>query len=329
MRVYKKTKEYIKPTSDSIQLLFNSQKMKHPKIWGFFLLILFPLKLLLILIFYLIWKPLELVLAIFRKIITDPMYWGFIFAPLFTLLYKFLIDYSLTEWLFPNGFANDSITIQSYVEWLGILYGFLISMIFVRAWERADGVTSSLAREAQAVAILIDNVQSISAKSPIGVVASRNRIIRGIKGYVDHAENLYSIEHADVNQKLVGDKKLDEIGREIKINFESRKKYAFLKLNQNIREIIDARDERIQISKLRIPNVIWMLLLVSSFLWLILFLFIRFDNNWIGYALVFGVAFIVITTITTILVFNEPTRIEWNDPSGSWKRLKSKVLSNS
>jgi len=307
-----------------IKVFVVTAREDHPKSWIIWLLIFYPARFLLKLFFGVLKKILGFVIAVLWKIVSDPTYSGLVWALLYTLFYKVIIDSNIEGRLFLNGFQNDSIIMRNYIDWIGIVYGFLVSMIFVRVWERVDTVSRSVSKEARALTILIDRVHSMSLSSSDILVSSRDGILLRINDYINHVEETYASEHENENQRLAGDKKLEEIERVIKARIETKKKYASLDLSQSVRDVMSARDERIYVAKLHMPAAVWLLLLVSSLLWSFLFMFINFDNRWMGYILFFGVAFIVATIITTILAFNTPVRIEWNDPSSSWKTLKSK-----
>ena len=69
----------------------------------------------------------------------------------------------------------------------------------------------------------------------------------------------------------------------------------------------------------------WWLLFTTSILWLSAFLPVSFENNTAGYILIGGIIFIVVTTLVTIITFNEPTQLELNDVSQSWNLVRSKL----
>lgn len=308
--------------------IINNMRRKNPKLWGVIQFVLLPIKLIFATANYVIFKPLLFVISMIYKITSDPTYLGLIVAPTFTFTYKWVIDHELFVILFPpNGIHSDLEIIRNYIDWVGILYGFLVSMILVRAWDRANIVSRSLAREAKEILILIEIFESLNQKPSTQEAKSKDKIISFLKDYVERTEKLYNSEYMNADQKLEGDKKLFQVRIETKRIFEAKAKYSNVGFEQAFQRIIEAREQRIENAQLRYPVVIWVLLLASSLLWLALFTFMTFATASIGYFFFFCVSFIVGTIIGIILVFNEPTQINWNDLSGSWKKLKLKVSS--
>lgn len=260
------------------------------------------------------------------RIIFNPVFWVILTSLTVATLYEVILQYDyVIVFLFPKGLNNDSQTMKEFIGWLGIPYSFLISMTFLRAWERADHVSSSLRKEAQAIATLFEVVSAISADSDNELINSKRIIVSDIKGYIKHVEDTYNTEHEDLSHKQKGDNQLEVLESSVATKFHTKPELVHLKLDQKIKDIMSARKERLLNSKERMPTIIWSLLLASSVLWLILFIFVSFDSLWLGFVLIFGTSFIVITVIVTILLFNEPTDIRWNDISKSWKKLKTKV----
>lgn len=258
-------------------------------------------------------------------VVNAPIFAGITFSLLITLLYKLTLDLNLMKIL---GLENDITTMQGFIEWLGIPYSFIISMIFVRAWERADSIGNSIMKETHAISVFFDKICSIPIDSSPEVLAAKSKFISNIYDYMKFVDDNYSIEHKNPDRKVKGDEKLIEIKQEVKLRFETKAENLHLQLIQSIDDVMSARSDRLLNSNLRVQSSVWMLLLVSSLLWLAPFIFIVFHNLWLGYLLFGSITFIVVMTLITIYFFNRPTHILWNDTSKSWEALRTKVTAS-
>lgn len=262
---------------------------------------------------------------IIAAIIYNPVTWSITFSLTIALLYKLVLQYHIINFILPQRMIDGFPTVQQFINWLGIPYSFLISMALLRAWERADEISNLLRNEAHSIAVLVDSIQMTIENSDIKTTDRKQKLLLSIEDYVNHVENAYDSEYEDLFFKNQGDKllkKIEFVYREL-----SELESSATKSDQKLLDVIVARKERIGEAKGRMPAIFWSLLMSTSILWLFLFLSVSFDDPWLGFVLIFGVTFIVSTIIITILLFNEPTSIQWNDISESWKRLRAKIIS--
>jgi hypothetical protein len=96
------------------------------------------------------------------------------------------------------------------------------------------------------------------------------------------------------------------------------------KMAEIIKDLIILRNNRF-INYQPLSSYMWVLLLVTSFLWVVTFLFVDFQGNYWGYAMVYGIMFIAVTIVVTITNFNDPRKLEWDDLSGSWEAILIKI----
>jgi hypothetical protein len=85
--------------------------------------------------------------------------------------------------------------------------------------------------------------------------------------------------------------------------------------------MIDERGDRLSHSRQRIPFPVLVLSIVASFIWLIPFFALDFQNRGLGGAFVSGVTFIVVSIILIIIDLDDPVTGTWIVDLDSWEEL--------
>lgn len=228
---------------------------------------------------------------------------------------------ALSNWVRNTNVQNSSI-LQSFTDWLGVPYSILASMILIRVWEKVDEMTTSLDKEALMASTLFDIVQAPHREIKLEL---RDKIIPGIKDYVRHIQQHYSSEYKNTNQKLLGDQILNDIENIVKSKATINDDQVWAsRISSAIDNLITSRKNRFSNFK-PLSAYMWTLLLVASLLWLSTFLSVDFQSSFLSYFLIYGIIFIVTTIIVTVSNFNNPSKLEWDDVSGSWLALQKKI----
>ena len=222
-------------------------------------------------------------------------------------------------------FIYNSETAQKSIEWVGVLYSLLISMILIRAWERLENTGKLLAQEAYTLAQLFDSVCTIPEMLSPDAVPDLQKVKSLIRDYVYYVEEQYDAEYRDSTKELIGSKKIDAIKQETEILSNANPAIVAVNLPEKLGDLLVARRIRLHNSKVRMPFPISVLLYVSSIFWLGLFASVKFDNIPLTYIFIGCITFIVLTITNSVVFFYEPINIKLNDISGSWKELKSKL----
>lgn len=187
---------------------------------------------------------------------------------------------------------------ENFIEWFGILYGFLMPLILVRVWEQFDEIEREFDKEADAVKILTENLRLLHSTNSKHV----ETIIEILVRYIEHVREKYKFEASDRAVRSIGDKIL----REIRINFKDlihpekgkRKEPDSLiaELIKQLDNIIDVRGDRISLSNERLFDVLRTISLVTSIMFLVPFYFVGFapGTGLLENSLIFGVTILVI-----------------------------------
>jgi hypothetical protein len=90
--------------------------------------------------------------------------------------------------------------IANFIEWFGVLYGLLLPLILVRAWEQLDDIDREFDREADAVKVLYEDLFFLSGER----ATFGKRIAALLHDYVVHVMDKYPSE-----TKRLGDENVD------------------------------------------------------------------------------------------------------------------------
>ncbi|MEE4311165.1 MAG: DUF4239 domain-containing protein [candidate division KSB1 bacterium] len=219
--------------------------------------------------------------------------------------------------------GRDMEVIQNFIEWFGVPYGLLIALVLVNVWAQYDIVDREFDREADAFAMMFHTVFLIQTADK-KLLKYKNEVMEMIGEYVKHVLSTHKVEHNNPDVKKKGDNYLlkirDTIG-EI-INFE---KHGFLEseLLGKLFEVMDVRGDRISHSLQRMPKTVWFLSLLSSIIWLIPFYGLHFENTWVGFVLISGVTFIVVSFLAIIRDLDDPFSGTWGICLDSWEELEN------
>jgi hypothetical protein len=145
-------------------------------------------------------------------------------------------------------------------------------------------------------------------------------ITKEISNYIDHVIDNYRTEHLDRNYRNTGNEILERIG--INIGLLSSK--GIIKdplidqLFRSLSEALDVRGDRILHSKQRIPGIMRLVAVVSSFIWLLSFFGLVIQDTLVSIALVGGTTFVIIMVLGIVNDLDNPFDGTWNVNVDDW-----------
>lgn len=241
-----------------------------------------------------------------------------------------LVDGSIKDGRFLS--LADKQLAMNFVEWFGVLYGFLLPTILVRVWEQFDAIDNVLDREADAIESLIGDLLLLDSNH----TAFRRKVLDSLLSYCQNVLDLVEGKIDTMREKEAGNEILKEIrGYYISIfrgkNGEVQeadilKNELLLQLNN----ITDSRGDRISLSTQRLFESLNLIAVTTSIVWLVPFYFLYFQNEQTGEALslgVFGwllvisVTFLVIIILSIIDDLDKPFDGFWRVNVDAWNEL--------
>lgn len=254
--------------------------------------------------------------------------------------------FQIIGWKFESPIGEDWF-ISNFVEWFGVLYGILLPLILVKAWEQLDAIDREFDREADTAKILYKDLEYLS-DLPGKFKKVGDEITKLLYDYVVHVINNYKNEtkQSDDNNKSknAGDKILDEMRGKFKvlIHSDTRKngvsETLINELLEKLNELVDNRGDRISHASQRLFENLHTIALITSVIFLIPFYFagpIYFSTS-IGLpyfylldtALILSVTFLVIYIYMIIEDLDEPFEGVKKITDDSWQLLLREMESD-
>ncbi len=218
--------------------------------------------------------------------------------------------------------------VGNFIEWFGVLYGFLLPLILVRAWEQFDAIDREFDKEADTVNTFYEDVNLLG-----GETIDRKSVLESLLAYVNHVIENYPWEADDRTLQTKGDDYLKKI-REgyfkiVHSAFISQKEGEILatELLHQLNAIIDIRGDRIGLCNQRLFESLRFVALIASVIFVVPFYFVKFNQTYgiLDSFLVFGVIFLVIFILSTIEDLDEPFYGSWRISNEPWLRLHEEI----
>jgi hypothetical protein len=233
---------------------------------------------------------------------------------------------------------------SGFIEWFGVLYGILLPLILVRAWEQLDDIDREFDREADTVKILYSDLSFLRLNKSKHI----ETIFRLLQEYVVHVINNYRYEVKDPikenklysgskkSPKVQGDEILENVRWEIKIllhsNILKAKEVEVLipELIGKLNDIVDIRGDRIAYASQRLFESLRVVVLITSIVFVLPFYFVGFSaqSTYLDNILVTSVTFLVIFIYILIEDFDEPFGGTWKISDDSWKSILYDMVSS-
>lgn len=267
-----------------------------------------------------------------RKIANyKPFFVALAYSPWLILLYLYISTYSKSLG------KHDLDTIQNFIEWFGTAYSLLLALVLVNVWNQFDTLNREFDREVDAIATLYQTTKYAQTFIENGeneltegrgvevaeIRASFQLIINKIEKYIRHVVKKYQDEHILIQQRRNGEKILESIGREISsIAYKQIIIEALIaELYKSLNEALDVRGDRISRAKQSIPQTIWLVAFISSFVWLLPFFALNIGDHVVSGILTGGAAFVIVVVFFIINDLGNPFYGTWNIDIASWRDL--------
>ncbi|HLP81679.1 MAG TPA: DUF4239 domain-containing protein [Nitrosomonas sp.] len=226
---------------------------------------------------------------------------------------------------------------REFIEWFGVLYGFLLPQILVRVWEQFDEIDNLFDSEADAIKILAEDLALMLSDFS----ETRTKILKKLKQYAEHVCEHHADESKFATPTAEGESKKDIGANYLK---EIRNLYREIihptgsqfevhplisELLRELNSIIDLRGDRISRSSERLYESLRLLSIITSIIWLIPFYYLYYTDNaggnlplgLFGWLLVIAVTFLVIIILTIIDDLDNPFDGYWKINISSWEKL--------
>jgi len=259
-----------------------------------------------------------------------------IHIPLWIFIAK---EFELLFQLFGKPFASPSTSsnwfIANFIQWFGVLYGILIPLILVRAWEQLDQIDREFDKEADLVRTFYKDLIYFSSLSS----AAKNtgdKILKSLHKYVDHVTKNYPYELKQLTEKnedkrRLGDSFLENIREQFKdlIRPDSMKNkvHEFLtkELFDGLNEIISIRGDRISHASQRLFENLRIVALITSIIFLVPFYFAGLTPFVLDIVLIVSVTFLVIYLYMLVEDFDQPFEGDKRINEESWRNLLDEI----
>lgn len=223
--------------------------------------------------------------------------------------------------------------IPNFIEWFGVLYGMLLPLILVRAWQQLDDIDREFDKEADIVKILYEDLQyliNMGGKTEnIG-----KEISKTLYSYVNHVTNNYQDEIKKTGSKQKdGDTILELLREQIKkllrhkLMKDEAVGFIIREIYERVSEIADTRGDRISLVSQRLFESLNHIALITSIIFLIPFYFVGISSLPFIFdlILIISITFLVIYIYMIIEDFDQPFDGLKKISDESWKNLLIKM----
>lgn len=255
------------------------------------------------------------------------------YIPLSIIIAKELeIVFLIGGWDFTSPSDNNGF-IPNFIEWFGVLYGILLPLILVRAWEQLDAIDREFDREADTVRILYKDLQFLY-NLPSQLASAGKEIENLLKDYVIHVKKNYTdeIKQSSETARIDGDKILERI----------REKFASLldpsieqtpvseliigEMFERLNDLIDNRGDRISLASQRLFENLRIIALFTSIIFLVPFYFAGLTSFFLfDLILILSVTFLVIYLYMIVEDLDEPFYGTRKITTESWELLMNEM----
>lgn len=221
--------------------------------------------------------------------------------------------------------------IINFVEWFGVIYGFVWSTFLVKVWVQFEDMNNTFDREVDAIQILAEDLSLLNPnhKETVSLVLASLQV---------YARNVLDFMKKKINpdvEKKNGDEILSNI-RTLYITLFQQKRGTIRERDvilgeilSQLNTIIDSRGDRITLLAQRKFESLQFISVVTSIVWLAPFYFLYYlddSGNQLpfgifGWLLIIAVTFLVIVVLSIIDDLDTPFDGYWIVDIESWKNL--------
>lgn len=246
--------------------------------------------------------------------IENPITESIAFALTVIAIFLYLVSPHLSELNLQEG---DLANFGNFIEWFGVPYGLLITLVLVNVWTQFETTNREFDREADGVFALFNTYSLISD------IRTKKLVNTILYYYVKHTRNQYSEEYKNNTLKHIGEKRLIWV-RQLTGNLllqTDKNDILVAELFRLVNKVIDDRGDRLSFSKQRMPKPVLILSLISSILWLMPFFTLSFSDTFIQILYLGGTTFVVTSLLLIIVDLDDPFYGTWRINHDSWDEL--------
>lgn len=277
--------------------------------------------------------PVIIALIISTFVVLDFIYPTIIFPS----INNWLLLHNELAWLVQNSqfvSKGDKLFVGYFVEWFGVLYGILLPLILVRAWEQFDEIERVFDKEIDTIKILSEDILLIDTENN----EIKKKLLPTLMKYVNHVITQYKDEPSNNDSRSTGNKILKDIRKEYYSLIhqpKSQKKEPELLMQEllhQLNEVIDVRGDRLSLSTQRLFETLHLVSLFTSIIFIVPFYFLDISVisdtadaslGIFGVLLIAGVTFLVVFILTLIYDLDEPFYGKWKIEMDSWEEYQN------
>lgn len=204
----------------------------------------------------------------------------------------------------PDLDESDRDIIAGFIEWFGLLYGILLALMVVEVWSNFSTVEREIDKEADELFLLYRTANILNN------LELKDNITIGVKEYAN-----YILSDSGKQTRLSGSEKIDSTAKKLLnklhhtcgIAINTTNQYSIAsELLKRINRIQDTRGDRVAHANENIPLGLYLLLIFTSLVWLIPFLFLNIENVLIWLLIVGGVSYTITFLVLLIWDLDNP-----------------------
>jgi len=228
----------------------------------------------------------------------------------FLLLKLIIPDSPLSE--------KDSEILGGFIEWFGVIYGVLLALIVVEAWQKNSIINNEVDREADALVLLLKTARYIENKRKIKSLAQNLK---------DYAEKVIQLQGDNCFGNHEISDHLDAIHREAGkiVTDEQTPAPIAAEIMRQVNDAIDTRGDWVAHAKEHILPELWGLIIFSSVAWVICFFGLKVETL----ALSIFISVVAIFTVSLVILFikdmDNPSCGLWHVHFESFEVLKDEA----
>lgn len=172
----------------------------------------------------------------------------------------------------PDG-KDDQNLLQNYIEWYVVFFTLILSFIIGQGWRRLGKVNSEIDRETDALSLLVRTSEMLRKEHK----ELTETLTRAVILYIDSVKSVTVDDDRNVGKTA---KLMKEIHECVKDIVKQKRIPDSIKqeLLRHYCDAYDARGDRFDVVKQKLPIIAWFILIGVSFIWLWGFVWLEFQS---------------------------------------------------
>jgi hypothetical protein len=173
----------------------------------------------------------------------------------------------------PEG-KDDQNLLQNYIEWYVVFFTLILSFIIGQGWRRLGKVNSEIDREVDALSLLVRTSEMLRKEYK----EFTETLTRTIILYIDSVKSVTIEDERNVGRAATLMKEIHECVKDI-VKQKRIPDSIKQELLRHYCEAYDARGDRFDVVKQKLPIIVWFILVGVSFIWLWGFVWLEFQSS--------------------------------------------------